>query len=107
MNNEVDMILAEESMLPDIPNILVVLESMMQEFNEYDDWSKISKRELAQNYHVLLDTLIDFAKFSVALKFKVDLLDKAMARRNTEDLDPDDCESSFILDDKPEGDMFV
>lgn len=85
--------MAEEEMLPDIPNILMVLEETLADFEDMDDLSKITKRQLALNQQVLLTSLIDLAKFNVAKGYILEILDKAVARISTSQEDPDDEET--------------
>ena len=71
--------------LPDIPLLLQSLEAGMQEWTEHDDYSKITKVEMATNIECLYDALIDISKYIVASNYKIDILDKTIARKLTND----------------------
>jgi len=104
----------ENDILPDIPNILTLLESILQQIEEEDDIGKMTKRQLALNQQNIIDSIIEFAKYIVATKYKLDILDKAIARRFTleEDLklEDDDGEDNNKLEDETKkliSDMFT
>lgn len=108
------MEIEEDEVLPDIPNILTVLEETLQLIEEEEDLSKITKRQLALNQQNIIDALISLAKFVVSKGYVLDLLDKAIAKKFTleEDLklEDDDDEDNNKLEDETKkliSDMFT
>ena len=77
----------ETEVLPDIPNILTLLQSILDEIQEEDDISKITKRQLALNQTNILDSLIALSKYVVAKGYALEILDKAIAKKNTLEID--------------------
>lgn len=93
--------------LPDIPTLLSALEQTFSKLIEHDNYSKITKHELATNQEIMLDALIDFAKYLVASTYKVDLLDKAVARAITlKEDEPEDEPEEEVTEVRVDYDIF-
>jgi len=82
----IDLFMEDDDIMPDMPNVLMALEAKMEEYNEMEDLGKITKRELAINQEILLDSLIDLSRFAVLTKYKLDILDRAVEGTTTEEL---------------------
>jgi len=79
-----------EEKLPDIPVVLTLLESILQEIHEEDDLSKISKRQLALNQTNILDGLIALTKYVVAKGYALEILDESIAKKNTKEIESEE-----------------
>jgi chromosome segregation ATPase len=73
----------QEDGLPDLPAIVAALEEKLEEFHEMDDYTKLSKRDLAVNIQILFDCLHDLAEYMVIKAYTIDILDKIISRRTT------------------------
>jgi len=103
-------IMSEEDMpVPDLPTLLMALEETMKEFNDMDDYGKITKRKLALNQELIYDAMIQIAHYVVTLGYKLDILDRLMARRTTAEMDDktEDKEEPEEEEDEPKGDFYV
>lgn len=72
-----------EEIYPDIPIVIHALEETLQRLTVQEDYTKLTKRELATDIEVLLDALMDIAKGLVATEYKVQLLVKSNERKLT------------------------
>ena len=72
-----------EEDLPDLPAIVAALEDKLQEFKDMDDYTKLSKHDLAVNIQILFDMLADLAKYMVIKAYTIDIIDKIISRRTT------------------------
>ena len=100
----------EDEFLPDLPNVLICLEETLKELEEEEDFSKVTKADLVRNQTIIIDAMMDIAKYMVAKSYKIDILDKAVARKfSLEDseleIDDDDIELNVIPSTSSE--MFV
>lgn len=62
----------------DMPVIVKVLDDTLQQLREHDDYGSFTKRELAVNQDVILDLLLDMAKYMVVMQYKIDIIDKSV-----------------------------
>ena len=96
-----------DELLPDIPNILIALDDILNEIDDIDDMSRVTKRQLLINQRFLTTALIDLAKYTVAKSYKIDILDKAVAHLNTEKEDPTPLEEKNDIEENDKGEFYI